>query len=79
MYRFMLAEKAHFEVRAMCRVLGIAPSSYYAWEGEQQCEHAVRDEQLLLAVHRIFAKFLGRYVSGVTQAEGRATGRAHVC
>lgn len=57
----MLAEKAHFEVRAMCRVFGIAPSTYYGWEHEQQCERAVRDEQLLMSVQRIFAANRGRY------------------
>ena len=57
----MLAEKAHFEVRAMCRVFGIAPSTYYGWEQEQQCGRAVRDEQLLTSVQRIFAANRGRY------------------
>jgi putative transposase len=61
MYRFILAEKAHFNVRAMCRVLRIAPSAYYDWEGEQQCDHEVRDEQLLLEVRRIFAQFRRRF------------------
>ena len=55
----MLVEKAHFEVRAMCRVFGIAPSTYYGWEREQQCERAVRDEQLLTSVQRIFAEYRG--------------------
>ena len=45
----------------MCRVFGIAPSSYYAWEREQESEHARRDHELLVAIGRIFAKFHGRY------------------
>lgn len=45
----------------MCRVFGIAASSYYAWEREQQSRHTRRDRELLAAIARIFAKFHGRY------------------
>ncbi len=61
MYRFVLAEKAHFEVRVMCRVFGIAPSTYYAWEREQQSTRARHDREMLAAIARIFAEFHGRY------------------
>jgi transposase InsO family protein len=78
----MLAEKAHFEVRAMCRVFGIAPSTYYGWECEQQCERAVRDEQLLTSVQRIFAEYRGRYgaprVRRELLREGVGVGRKRV-
>jgi len=57
----VLAEKAHFEVRRACRVLGIAPSRYYEWERKQRSERAVRDDELLASIRRIFAKFRGRY------------------
>jgi transposase InsO family protein len=56
-----LAEKAHFEVRVMCRVFGIAPSTYYAWERKQTSERARHDGELLAAIQRIFAKFHARY------------------
>ena len=57
----MLAEKAHFEVRRMCRVLGLAPSRYYDWERKQQSERARQEAELLASIRRIFAKFRGRY------------------
>ena len=61
LYRFILAEKARFEVRVMCDVFGIAPSRYYEWERKQQSEHATKDAELLALIRAIFAKFRGRY------------------
>jgi putative transposase len=48
-------------VRVMCRVLGFAPSTYYAWERKRQSLHSQRDADLLGSIRRIFAKFRGRY------------------
>jgi len=45
----------------MCRVLGFAPSTYYAWERKRQSLHSQRDADLLGSIRRIFAKFRGRY------------------
>ena len=60
-YRFILAEKADFEVRVMCEVLGVSPSAYYKWEREQESAHARRDAELLERVRALFAQFRGRY------------------
>jgi putative transposase len=57
----VLAEKAHFEVRRTCRVLGIAASRYYEWERKRHSERAVQDGALLVSTRRIFAKFRSRY------------------
>jgi transposase InsO family protein len=57
----VLAEKAHFEVRRMCRVLGMSPSRYYAWERKQQSERARQETELLVSIRGVFAKFRGRY------------------
>jgi putative transposase len=65
----MLAEKAHFDVRAMCRVFEIAPSAFYEWEREQESEHARRDGELLAAIRRVFAQFRGRYGAPRVQRE----------
>ena len=35
-YEFIKANRATFSVQAMCRVLGVAPSGYYAW-----CTHPI--------------------------------------
>jgi putative transposase len=57
----VLAEKAYFEVRRTCRVLGIAASRYYEWERKRHSERAVQDGALLVSIRRIFAKFRSRY------------------
>ncbi len=61
MYRFVCAKKARFEVRVMCRVLGISPSAYYDWERKQESERNKRDADLLTRIRHIFAAFRGRY------------------
>ena len=30
-YEFIKANRGHYGVQAMCRVLGVAPSGYYEW------------------------------------------------
>jgi putative transposase len=54
-------EKANFEVRVMCEVLGVSPSAYYEWEREQESAHARRDVELLARIQALFARFKGRY------------------
>jgi putative transposase len=56
-----VAEKAHFEVRLMCDVLGVSPSAYYEWERERESEHAKRDAELVALVRQLFVEFRGRY------------------
>jgi putative transposase len=81
-YRFMLAEKARFKVRRMCRVFGVSPSSYYGWQRKQQSERAKQDGELLAAIRRIFAQFRGRYGAPRIQArlaeEGISVSRKRV-
>ena len=66
----------------MCRVLGFAPSTYYAWERQRQSAHAQRDADLLASIRRIFAKFRGRYgvprVHGELANEGSSVSRKRV-
>jgi putative transposase len=47
----------------MCRVFGIAPSTYYAWERKQQSQRTTQDAELLESIRRIFAQYRGRYGS----------------
>jgi putative transposase len=35
-YRFIAAERGHYPVRRLCRVLAVPPSGFYAWQASQQ-------------------------------------------
>jgi putative transposase len=45
----------------MCEVLGVAPSRFYEWRRDQQCERGRQDAELLAAIRRLFATFRGRF------------------
>ena len=49
----MRANQAEFPVRAMCRVLGLSPSGYYAWLKRPPSARAVRDAELIEEIRRI--------------------------
>ncbi|WP_234043056.1 IS3 family transposase [Streptomyces marianii] len=48
MYRFICVEKAQFTVVLLCAVLGVARSSYYAWEAGKQARGVPEREDLAL-------------------------------
>lgn len=41
-YAFMKAHRTEFSVRAMCRVLGVHASGFYAWLKNDLCSQAKR-------------------------------------
>jgi putative transposase len=51
----MRRHQAEFPVRAMCRVLGLSPSGYYAWLERPLSARALRDRELLVEMERIHA------------------------
>ena len=50
----MNANQADFPVLAMCRVLGLSPSGYYAWLNRPPSERAKRDAELVTKIHEVF-------------------------
>lgn len=68
-------EKASFDVRLMCAVLGVSASAYYEWEQEQQSAHQRHDEELLALIRQLFAQFRGRY--GVPRIHAELVKRGH--
>lgn len=63
--RFALvdAEKASIPVAALCRILKISRSGYYAWCKRPESAHALRDRQLRVHVHASFEASKKRYGS----------------
>jgi len=79
----MLAEKAHYPIRVMARVLGVTPSGFYAWRGRPLIRSQVRrNETLRRRIRLIHAESRGTYGSPrVTRAlreNGERVGRNHV-
>lgn len=50
----MNANQAVFPVLAMCRVLGLSPSGYYAWLRRPPSKRAERDAELVVKIRAVF-------------------------
>ena len=67
--RYVDADWDRFGVEPICRVLQVAPSSYYAAKQHQPCRRDVRDEALKTAIGRVHATRpeLDRFAPGVVR------------
>ena len=70
----MSANQAHFPVATMARVLGVAPSGYYAWRGCEPSARARSDAALKERIGAIHAGSRGTYGAPRIHAELRAGG-----
>ena len=61
MTRFIDAHRDQFGVEPICKVLKIAPSSYYAAKARPPSARAVRDGQLKVEISRVFDDNFGVY------------------
>jgi putative transposase len=61
MTRYIDAHKGQYGVEPICRVLEIAPSTYYAAGGRPACARRVQDERLKPEVARVHAENYGVY------------------
>ena len=50
----MKTNQADFPVRAMCRVLDLSPSGYYAWLDREPSARAKRDEELTERIETVW-------------------------
>ncbi len=68
-YAVIAACVAEYAVAFMCRVLGVAPSGYYAWLARPVSDRAQRDQVLTTHVRAAFTASKGRYGSPRVHAE----------
>ena len=73
-FAFIHAEKACFEVAALCRVLGVSRQDYYAYAKRQPGSREVGDARLLARLKELHANSRGTYGSPRLQAALRAEG-----
>ena len=78
----MKAHQAEFPVAAMCRVLHVSESGYYAWAKRRPSAHARRDAVLRLAIRASHARSDGTYGAPRVQVDlaeaGERVGRKRV-
>src|SRR3954467_10100175 len=60
-YEFIKAHRRMHSVQAMCRLLGVAPSGYYAWLAQPLSDRAQEDVRLLRLIRASFTASQGIY------------------
>lgn len=73
-YATIAAHAGQFSVAWMCRLLGVAPSGYYAWRRRPPSARMRSDQALMPRVRAAFTASKGRYGSPRVHAELRAAG-----
>ena len=81
-FRFIEDHRAVFQVRAMCAVLEVSASGYYAWRDRPESLRAAANRVLCEDIRRVHADRRGRYgsprVHAALCAAGRQVGRNRV-
>ena len=73
-FAFIVAEKARFPVRVLCRVLDVSRAGFYAWQARAPSGHAQADARLGVEIAAIYAESRQRYGSPRVHAELRDRG-----
>jgi transposase InsO family protein len=73
-FAFISEEKVAFPVAALCRLLAVSPSGFYAAQGRPRSPHGRRDDKLTEQVVGVHAASKGRYGSPRVHAELKAAG-----
>lgn len=79
---FIDAEKATWPATAMCRVLKVSPSGYYAWRKRPESAHDVEDLRIGVLVGQAYVRSRSTYgslrVHAVLQSRGLKVSRKRV-
>jgi putative transposase len=62
-YAFIQQQAANLPVRAMCRLLGVRPSGYYAWTRRSPCRREAGELQLIESIRLVHQRSGGTYGS----------------
>ena len=73
-FAFIAAREVAFPVNAMCRVLGVAKSGFYAWAKRPKPEREKQDERLALTVAAVHKRSRNTYGSPRVHEELKARG-----
>ncbi|CAA9451893.1 MAG: Mobile element protein [uncultured Rubrobacteraceae bacterium] len=73
-FRFIDAEKASYPVTALCRMLGVSKSGYYAWRSRPPSERRRRDALLIEKIRQIHSRSRETYGYPRVHAELRSLG-----
>ena len=73
-FAFISEEKVAFPVAALCRLMAVSPSGFYAAQERPRSLHARRDDKLTKQVVEAHAASKGRYGSPRVHAELKAAG-----
>ncbi|MGI8610588.1 MAG: IS3 family transposase [Candidatus Dormibacteria bacterium] len=60
-FRFVEREKAFYPVAIICRVLGVSPSGFYAWQSRPPSKRALDDAELTEIIRNIHRESRGTY------------------
>jgi hypothetical protein len=73
-FRLIDAEKASYPVRALCRMLGVSKSGYYAWRSRPPSERRRQDALLIEKIREIHSRSRETYGYPRVHAELRSLG-----
>lgn len=76
-FAFIEAQRSHFELRILCRVLGVSRSGYYRWRGGGSGDRQRYRTETLAQVRTVFERSGRTYGSPRIQRELQSQGRRH--